>query len=69
MLEFLKHVLGGQNQFASGGLLLMIVGGLGVWLRAIPLRGWEWFVEQTTLMITVNDEDAVHGVHSQEALL
>ena len=58
MLEFLKHALDGQNQFASGGLLLMVVGGLGVWLRAIPLRAWEWLVEQTTLMITVNDEDA-----------
>jgi len=58
MVEFLKHVLSGQNQFASGGLLLMIVGGLGVWLRAIPLRAWEWFVEQSTLMITVDDEDA-----------
>jgi hypothetical protein len=29
MVEFLKHVSSGQNQFASGGLLLMIVGGLG----------------------------------------
>ena len=29
MFEFLKHVLGGQNQFASGGLLLMIVGAVG----------------------------------------
>jgi mitochondrial chaperone BCS1 len=58
MTEFLKHVLNGQNQFASGGLLLMIVGGLGVWLRAIPLRAWHWLVEQSTLMVTVNDEDA-----------
>jgi mitochondrial chaperone BCS1 len=58
MTEFLKHVLSGQNQFASGGLLLMIVGGLGVWLRAIPLRAWHWAVEQSTLMVTVNDEDA-----------
>ncbi|MGC1450401.1 MAG: AAA family ATPase [Candidatus Sulfotelmatobacter sp.] len=57
MIEFLKHVLSGQNQFASGGLLLMLVGGLGVWLRAIPLKAWEWFVEQTTMMITVKDDD------------
>ncbi len=58
MVEFLKHVLSGQNQFASGGLLLMLVGGLGVWLRAIPLRAWELFVDQTTMMITVKDDDA-----------
>jgi len=58
MLEFLNHVFGGQNQFASGGLLLMIIGGVSVYLRAIPERIWEWFVEQTTLMITVKDDDA-----------
>ena len=58
MLEFLKHVFGGQNQFASGGLLLMIIGGLSVYLRAIPARIWEWLVEQSTLMITVKDDDA-----------
>src|ERR1700683_3540586 len=58
MLTFLEHILAGQNQFASGGLLLMIVGGWGVYLKAIPERAWEWFVEQTTLMITVKDDDA-----------
>jgi len=58
MFDFLKHVLGGQNQFASGGLLLMIIGGVSVYLRAIPERAWEWFAEQTTLMITVKDDDA-----------
>ena len=58
MFEFLKHVLGGQNQFASGGLLLMIVGAVGAYLRAIPSRLWYWIVGQTTLSITVKDEDA-----------
>ena len=58
MPEFLKHVLSGQNQFASGGLLLMIIGALGAYLRAIPSRIWDWFVDQTTLSITVKDEDA-----------
>ncbi len=58
MLEFLKHVLNGQNQFASGGLLLMIIGAVGAYLRAIPSRIWYWFVGQTTLSITVKDEDA-----------
>jgi chaperone BCS1 len=58
MPEFLKHVLSGQNQFASGGLLLMIVGAVGAYLRAIPSRIWYWVVDQTTLSITVKDEDA-----------
>jgi chaperone BCS1 len=58
MLDFLKHILGGQNQFAAGGLLLMIIGGVSVYLRAIPATIWDWLVEQTTLMITVKDDDA-----------
>jgi chaperone BCS1 len=58
MLEFLKHVLTGQNQFASGGLLLMIVGGVSVYLRALPQQFWYWIVSQTTMMITVKDDDA-----------
>ena len=58
MIEFLKHVLSGQNQFASGGLLLMVIGALGAYLRAIPARVWHWLVDQTTMSITVKDEDA-----------
>jgi chaperone BCS1 len=58
MFEFLKSMLSGQNQLASGGLLLMIVGGLSVYLRAVPATLWQWFVGQTTMMITVKDDDA-----------
>jgi len=58
ILELLQRILGGQNQFASGGLLLMIVGGISVYLRALPVKLWYWVVEQTTMMITVKDDDA-----------
>src|SRR5215475_13801143 len=58
MFEILKKMLGGKNEFASGGLLLMIIGGLGVWLRAVPERFWHWLVGQTTMIITVKDDDA-----------
>jgi chaperone BCS1 len=58
MVELLKRMLDGQNQFASGGLLLMIIGGISVYLRAVPLKAWVWFVEQVTMMITIKDDDA-----------
>ena len=58
MWQILKSVLTGRNEFASGGLLLMIIGGLSVWLRAVPERLWHWIVGQTTMVITVKDDDA-----------
>jgi chaperone BCS1 len=57
MFDFLKHILNGQNQFASGGLLLMVIGSVGVFLRALPVRLWEWLVEQSTMTVTVKDDD------------
>lgn len=58
MFEFLKKIAGGGNEFASGGLLLMLIGGITVYLKAIPARLWHWLVDQTTMTITVNDDDA-----------
>jgi mitochondrial chaperone BCS1 len=58
MLSILKNMLTGQNQFAAGGLMLMIIGGLSVYLRAVPERLWYWLVHHTTMMITVNNDDA-----------
>jgi chaperone BCS1 len=58
MWQFLKHAFSGQNQFTASGLLLMIVGGIGVFLRAVPLTIWWWIVNQTTMMITVKDDDS-----------
>jgi chaperone BCS1 len=57
MFEFLKHILSGQNQFASGGLLLMVIGSVGAFLRGVPEQLWSWLVQQTTMMITVSDDD------------
>jgi mitochondrial chaperone BCS1 len=58
MFDFLKQILGGHNEFATGGLLLMIIGGISVYLREVPERIWWWVVAQTTMMITVKDDDA-----------
>jgi chaperone BCS1 len=55
--QILKSILAGQNQFASGGLLLMIVGGIGVFLRSLPVTLWRWLEKQSTMLITVADED------------
>jgi len=57
IIQLLKGTLIGQNQFASGGLVLMIVGAVGVYLRSIPARAWSWVVHQTTMVLTVTDDD------------
>ncbi len=41
----------------------MIVGGIAAYMRALPHRLWWWIVEQTTMTMTVKDEDpAFHWV-------
>jgi mitochondrial chaperone BCS1 len=57
VFQLAKGILAGQNQFASGGLLLMIVGAIGVYVRSLPLRLWSWMTYQTTMMLTVTDDD------------
>lgn len=57
MPEFLKELLNGHNQFASGGLLLMILGSIGIFLRSLPQRLWSWIEEQATMTVTVKDDD------------
>jgi mitochondrial chaperone BCS1 len=57
MIQVLKSMLTGSNQFAAGGLLLMIIGGISVWLRAVPQQLWYWIVSQITMVITVKDDD------------
>ena len=36
----------------------MVIGAVSVWLRAVPETIWSWIVDQTTMMITVKDDDA-----------
>lgn len=57
MFDLLKHLIRGQNQFAAGGLLFMIVGAVGAFLRELPTRLWQWLVSQATLTVTVKDDD------------
>lgn len=58
MFVLIKHIFNSQNQFASGGLLLMFIGSLGVFLRAVPEHLWSSLVQQTTMTVTVTDDDA-----------
>ncbi len=58
MFQILKSMLAGRNEFASGGLLLMIIGAVSVWLRAVPEKLWHWAISQTTMIVTVKDDDA-----------
>jgi len=58
MHDLIKSVLSGQNAVASGGLMLMIIGGLSVYLRSVPETIWYWLVRETTMLVTVADDDA-----------
>lgn len=35
----------------------MILGGIGVFLRSLPVRLWGWMVSQSTMIITIKDDD------------
>src|SRR3984957_14938302 len=58
MLQILKGVLSGRNEFASGGLLLMIIGAARVWLRTVPESLWGWIVSPKPMRIPVADGEA-----------
>jgi mitochondrial chaperone BCS1 len=46
-----------QNQFASGGLLLMAAGSVVAMFRNVPKAIWDWFVYQTTISLIITDEN------------
>jgi chaperone BCS1 len=54
-------LLGGGNQFASGGMLLMVVGAIGASLRKIPAKIGAAIEHQFTLHVTIPDEIGLHA--------
>lgn len=58
-------LLGGGNQFASGGLMLMAVGAVGASLRKIPAKIAAAIEHQFTLLVTIPDEIELHAYFLQ----
>lgn len=48
------------NQFASGGLFLMVIGSAMALLRSIPNKIWLWVVHQTTVTLSITDDERVY---------
>jgi mitochondrial chaperone BCS1 len=48
------------NQFASGGLLLMAIGSVAAYLRNIPTRIWDWIIHQTTVTLSITDDQRAY---------
>lgn len=51
-----SFVTSNQNQFASGGILLMALGAVGAYLRKVPTTVWNWLLKRFTLSITVTEQ-------------
>lgn len=58
MFSLFAHLFGKENPVTTSGLVLMLVGGIGVFLRALPEYLWDALVRQTTMTIIVKDDDA-----------
>lgn len=46
-----------QNQFLSGGIVLMLTGGLIALCRRFPLQLWSWIVRRVTVVVDVSNDD------------
>ena len=55
-LEEVRKALS-QNQFASGGLVLMVIGGLVAWLRGIPMQIYRWLYSRLVLTVHIQSRD------------
>src|ERR1035437_1322610 len=49
-------LLHGQNQFASGGLLLMVIGGIAAYFKGIPVAIKDFLVRQLTISMSITDD-------------
>ncbi len=49
-------VLHGQNQFASGGLLLMVIGGIAAYFKGIPVAVKNFLMRQFTISLSITDD-------------
>ena len=49
-------LLHGQNQFASGGLLLMVIGGIAAYFKGIPVAIKNYLVRQLTISMNITDD-------------
>jgi len=55
-IQFLQEQLS-NNQFLSGGAVLMIFGGLAAWGRSIPGRLWRWGVHRLFMEVEIPMKD------------
>jgi chaperone BCS1 len=49
-------LLHGQNQFASGGLLLMVIGGIAAYFKGIPVAIKNFLMRQLTISMNITDD-------------
>ncbi len=47
-----------SNQFFSGGLVLMIAGGVLAYLRHWPSRAWNWIESRFMIEVDILDRDS-----------
>lgn len=59
--EAINSFLHNPNQFASGGLFLMAIGAVGALLRKIPNQIWTWLVHQTTVTLSITDDQKAYS--------
>jgi chaperone BCS1 len=46
-----------MNQFTYGGMIVVVMGAVMAYLREVPKFIWEFIVRQTTITVTVKDDD------------
>jgi chaperone BCS1 len=49
-------LLHGQNQFASGGLLLMVIGGIAAYFKGVPASIYKFLKKQLTISMAITDD-------------